>query len=60
MVLLVELSQEENEHIIVTLQVHPSPNDLYLPEALELRIFESSEIIFMQAQARNKDKFIQM
>ena len=59
-VLLVELSQEENKNIAVTLQVHPSPNAHYLPEALELRVVDSTEVIVMQAQARSKDDFIQL
>ncbi len=59
-ILLIEMNPEPNGNIGVTLQVHPSPNDIYLPEGLELQIIESSDDIFMQAQARNRDNYIQL
>ena len=59
-VLLVEITPEENGSTAVTLQVHPSPTDIYLPETLILKVIESSGEVFMQAQARSKDNFIQL
>ncbi|MDJ0576994.1 MAG: DUF1822 family protein [Xenococcaceae cyanobacterium MO_234.B1] len=59
-VLLVEISPEEKGNIAVTLQVHPSSNDICLPKALELKVIESSDEVFMQAQARSRDKYIQL
>jgi Protein of unknown function (DUF1822) len=59
-VLLVDISPEENGSIAVTLQVHPSSNDAYLPETLILRVVESSGQVFMEAQARSRDNFIQL
>ena len=59
-VLLVEITPEANGTIAVTLQVHPSSNDVYLPEALILKVLELSGEVFMQAQARSKDNFIQL
>lgn len=59
-VLLVEIAPEESGSIGVTLQVHPSPNDVYLPETLILKVIESSGEVFMQAQARSHDNFIQL
>ncbi len=60
LVLLVEIDAEENGNISVTLQVHPSPNDIYLPEGLELKVLESSDEVFMEAQARSRDNYIQL
>ena len=59
-VLLVEITPEDNGSIAVTLQVHPNPNNTYLPETLTLKVIESSGKVFMQARARNRDNFIQL
>ena len=59
-VLLVEIASEASGSIAVTLQVHPNSDDVYLPEALVLRVLELSGAVFMQAQARTKDNFIQL
>ncbi len=59
-ILLIQMNPEANGDIDVTLQVHPSPNDIYLPEALELQVIESSDEVFMQAQARDRDNYIQL
>lgn len=59
-VLLVEISSEENGNISVILQLHSNPNDIYLPEGLELRVLESSNEVFLQAQARSRDNYIQL
>ena len=58
-VLLVEITPEDSGSIAVTLQVHPS-NNIYLPETLILKVIESSGEVFMQAQARSQDNFIQL
>jgi hypothetical protein len=59
-VLLVDITPEANGNIAVTLQVHPSSNNTYLPETLTLRVIESSGQVFMEAQARSRDDFIQL
>ena len=59
-VLLVEITPEANGTIAVILQVHPSYNNVYLPKMLILKVLESSGEVFMQAQARSKDNFIQL
>jgi hypothetical protein len=59
-VLLVRLTPEENNGIGVTLQVLPSSEQIYLPEALELKVLEASNEVFMQAQARSRDNYIQL
>ncbi len=59
-VLLVEITPEDNGSIGVILQIHPRPGDAYLPEGLMLKVIESSGEVFMQAQARSQDNFIQL
>ena len=59
-VLLVEITPEDNGSIAVTLQVHPNLERTYLPETLTLKVIESSGKVFMQARSRNRDNFIQL
>ena len=59
-VLLVEITPEDSGSIAVILQIHPSPNNVYLPETLILKVIESSGEVFMQAQARSQDNLIQL
>lgn len=59
-VLLVEITPEKSDSIAVILQVHPHPDEAYLPQTLVLRVVESIGEVFMQAQARDQDNFIQL
>ena len=59
-VLLVEITPEDNDSIAVVLQLHPNRDNIYLPEMLKLKVIESSGAVFMQAQARSQDNFIQL
>ena len=59
-VLLVEITPEDNGSIAVTLQVHPNLERTYLPETLTLKVIESSGKVFMQARSRDRDNFIQL
>jgi hypothetical protein len=59
-VLLVEITPEESGSIAIVLQVHPNFDSAYLPAGLSLKVIESSGVIFMQAQARSQDNFIQL
>lgn len=58
-VLLVEIQLEDSGNA-VTVQLHPSRKDLYLPEGLELKVLEASGEVFMRAQARSRDNYIQL
>lgn len=59
-ILLIELSWEEDGSTAVALQVHPQLKDLYLPEGIKLRVLESLDVTFMEAQARKRDNYIQL
>lgn len=59
-VLLLEVNNEENGNMAVTLQVHPVSPNMYLPKELELKVLESVDAVFMEAQSRNKDNYIQL
>ena len=59
-VLVVELQPESPDKIHIGLQVHPSQDHPYLPSGLELVVLEPSEAVFMEAQARQADNYIQL
>lgn len=57
--LIVELTPEERKRNIL-LQVHPIGNQMYLPPLLQLTVLDESGLIFLEAQARNADNYIQL
>lgn len=59
-VLLVELKAESTQTVEICLQVYPAKDLIYLPTGLELIVLDDSGVIFMQAQARNADNYIQL
>lgn len=60
MILLVRLVPENNNDIGVTLQVHPQKDELTLPYTLKLRVLENADTVFLEAQAREQDNYIQL
>lgn len=58
-VLLAEITPESGS-TAVALRVYPDPNHAYLPQGLSLKVLELSGEVFMQAQARSRDNFIQL
>jgi hypothetical protein len=59
-VLLVDLQAEDLGPRHIRLQVHPAGHSPYLPQGLELAVLEADGVLFMQAQAREADNFIQL
>ncbi len=60
MVLVVELTTESAQKTEIVVQVHPNGELIYLPPKLELIVLDESGVVFMQAQARNADNYIQL
>jgi hypothetical protein len=56
----VELTPESEQRRNILLQVHPAGNQLYLPPSLELTVLDDSGSIFLEAQARSADNYIQL
>lgn len=44
----------------IRLQVHPSGDQIYLPPALQLIVLDETGVIFLEAQARSADNYIQL
>ncbi|ALF52125.1 hypothetical protein ACX27_03505 [Nostoc piscinale CENA21] len=59
LMLIVEISPEENQTSI-RLQLHPTANQVYLPEGVKLTVLDESGAVFLEAQARSADNYIQL
>lgn len=58
--LIVELRQESNQKTDVLLQVHPTGSKIYLPQLLQLIVIDEYKAVFLEAQARSADNYIQL
>jgi hypothetical protein len=58
--LVVELVAESEERSSILLQVHPTGNQPYLPPFLQLIVLDESTEVFLEAQARSADNYIQL
>lgn len=58
--LIVELRQESNQKTDVLLQVYPTGSKIYLPQLLQLIVIDESQAVFLEAQARSADNYIQL
>lgn len=58
--LIVELRQESNQKTGILLQVHPTGTQTYLPPLLQLIVIDESKEVFLEAQARSTDNYIQL
>ena len=58
--LIVELTPESAHRRNILLQVHPTGNQIYLPQLLQLTVIDESGAIFLEAQARSADNYIQL
>jgi hypothetical protein len=58
--LVVELHAESNESRTIVLQVHPAGNQRYLPPSLKFNVLDETGLIFLEAEARSTDDYIQL
>jgi hypothetical protein len=58
--LIVEFSSVAEPRKDILLQVHPSASQIYLPPALQLIVLDETGLIFLEAQARSADNYIQL
>lgn len=58
--LIVELQPETEHRSQITLQVHPTGTQAYLPPSLQLIVLDESGLVFLEAQARNADNYMQL
>jgi len=58
--LIVEISPEKNEQTSIHLQLHATGNQIYLPSGIHLTVLDSSGAVFLDAQSRKLDNYIQL
>ncbi|MFH7029840.1 MAG: DUF1822 family protein [Heteroscytonema crispum UTEX LB 1556] len=58
--LIVELSPQRNEQTSIRLQLHPASNQIYLPPEVKLTVLDDTGAVFLSAQARSADNYIQL
>jgi hypothetical protein len=58
--LFVEIEPESDEKTAIRLQIHPTGSQTYLPPGLQLMVLDESGAIFLEAQARHADNYIQL
>jgi hypothetical protein len=58
--LIVEVIPGFNDKSDIILQVHPTGNQIYLPPLLQLTVLDESGLVFLEAQARSADNYIQL
>ncbi|MEH2312252.1 MAG: DUF1822 family protein [Nostoc sp.] len=58
--LIVEISIEEDQQTSVRLQLHATGNQIYLPPGVNLTVLDSSGAVFLNAQSRKLDNYIQL
>ena len=59
-VLLVELQAESDNKTGICLQLHPIGEQRYLPANMKLIVLDESGAVFMEAQARRTDNYLQL
>ena len=58
--LIVEVIAGLNNKSDIILQLHPTGNQIYLPPLLQLTVLDESGLVFLEAQARSADNYIQL
>ncbi|MEH2171086.1 MAG: DUF1822 family protein [Nostoc sp.] len=58
--LIVEISPEKDRQTSIHLQLHATGNQIYLPPGVHLTVIDSSGAIFLDAQSRKSDNYIQL
>ncbi len=58
--LIVEISPEKDRQTSIHLQLHATGNQIYLPPGVHLTVIDSSGAIFLDAQSRKLDNYIQL
>ncbi|MBE9106909.1 DUF1822 family protein [Nostoc cf. edaphicum LEGE 07299] len=58
--LIVEISPEKDQQTSIHLQLHAAGNQIYLPPGVHLTVIDSSGAVFLDAQSRKSDNYIQL
>lgn len=58
--LIVEITPEKDQQTSIHLQLHATDNQIYLPLGVHLTVLDSSGTVFLNAQSRKLDNYIQL
>ncbi|MBH8565578.1 DUF1822 family protein [Nostoc sp. CENA67] len=58
--LVVEISPEANQQTSIRLQLHSTGNQIYLPTGVKITVLDGTGTVFLEAQARSADNYIQL
>jgi hypothetical protein len=58
--LMVEITPETDQETSIRLQLHATGNQIYLPPGVQLTVIDSLGTVFLEAQARKSDNYIQL
>ncbi|MBH8554030.1 DUF1822 family protein [Nostocaceae cyanobacterium CENA357] len=58
--LIVEIGPEMNQQTNIRLQLHSTGNQIYLPTGVQLTVLDESGAVFLEAEARSADNYIQL
>ncbi|MGH1396642.1 MAG: DUF1822 family protein [Trichormus sp.] len=58
--LIMEIAPEVNQKTSIRLQLHSTGNQMYLPTGVQLKVLDNSGAVFLEAQARGADNYIQL
>jgi Protein of unknown function (DUF1822) len=60
LMLIVEISPQDDQKTNIRLQLHPTGSEIYLPQGVQLTVLDDSGTVFLEAQARSADNYIQL
>ncbi|MCC5616212.1 DUF1822 family protein [Nostoc sp. CHAB 5836] len=58
--LIVEISPQKDQQTSIHLQLHATGNQIYLPPGVHLTVLDSSGAVFLDAESRKLDNYIQL
>lgn len=58
--LIVEIAPAANQKTSVRLQLHATGNQMYLPAGVHLKVLDNAGAVFLEAQARSADNYVQL
>jgi hypothetical protein len=58
--LVVEISPQADQQTSILVQLYPANNQNYLTPGVQLTVLDKSEAVFLEAQARSADNYIQL
>ncbi len=59
-ILIMEIDPQDDGQVSIRLQLQPTGNRVYLPSGIKLAVLDESAAVFLEAEARKADNYIQL